>query len=273
MSDPTYRVHGAEMQFVELILQPGEAAVGEAGSLFYVHPGVELETVFGDGSKPDAGMFEKILDAGKRAISGASVFTTIYSNRTQSRRAVAFSAPYPGKIIALDLSTISGALICHRDAFLCAEQGAHISVAFQKRLGAGFFGGDGFIMQRIESQGNVFFHAGGMVIEHQLAQGEGLKAESGSVVAYEPSVDFDIEFAGGIKTSLFGGQGLFLATLRGPGKIWLQSMPFSKLASRVFAAAPHTVENRESHSTVASASVIGSVVGGLIGLAGSSSDD
>ena len=166
MSETAYRICGAEMQFVELMLAPGQAAVGEAGSVFYLQAGIGLETVFGDGSKPAAGMMEKMFDAGKRALSGASVFTTIYMNASNQPQSVAFSAPYPGKIVALDLSTCGGALICHRDSFLCADRGAHITIAFQRRLGAGFFGSDGFVMQRIESQGNVFFHAGGMVVEH-----------------------------------------------------------------------------------------------------------
>ncbi|MDP9109845.1 MAG: AIM24 family protein [Pseudomonadota bacterium] len=273
MPDASYRIRGAEMQFVELDLPPGQAAVGEAGSLFFLQPGISLETVFGDGSKPAAGMLEKMFDAGKRALSGASVFTTVYANQTSSTRVVAFAAPYPGKIVALDLANMGGALICHRDAFLCAQRGAHISIAFQKRLGAGFFGGDGFVMQRIESPGTIFFHGGGMLIEHQLAAGETIRAESGSVVAYEPSVDFDIEYAGSIKTALFGGQGLFLATLRGPGRIWLQSMPFSKLASRVFAAAPQTAGAHGSRPDVTDVGVIGSVVGGLFGMVAAASDD
>ena len=273
MNDASYRIRGAEMQFVEVLLAPGEAAIGEAGSLFFMQDGIALDTVLGDGSKPDDGMFGKLFDAGKRALGGATLFTTVYTNASPSAAVVAFAAPYPGKIVALDLREVGGAIVCHRESFLCAERGAHITVAFQKRLGAAFFGGDGFIMQRIESRGTVFFHAGGMVVVHVLKPGETLKAESGSVVAYEPSVDFDIALAGGIKTAFFGGQGLFLATLRGPGRVWLQSMPFSKLASRVFAAAPHTSDSHEGHGSTLTGSVVGSVVGGLIGLASAADDD
>jgi len=235
-----YKLHGDDMQFVEIELDPGEAAIGEAGSLMYMEDGIEMDTIFGDGSAQQNGLFGKLLGAGKRLVTGESLFTTVYSNRGHGKRKVAFAAPYTGKIIPFDLDRLGGMLICQKDAFLCAAKGVALGIAFQKRLGAGFFGGEGFIMQRLEGDGLAFCHSGGTVLERKLGSGELLRVDTGCVVAYTQDVDFDIQFVGGIKTALFGGEGLFFAVLKGPGTVWLQSLPFARLASRIFAAAPIT---------------------------------
>ena len=233
-----YQLHGDDMQFVEIELDPDEAAIGEAGSLMYMEDGIRMDTVFGDGSAQEGGVFGKLLGAGKRLITGESLFTTIYTNKGQGKKKVAFAAPYTGKIIPFDLRQLGGTLICQKDAFLCAARGVALGIAFQKRLGSGFFGGEGFIMQKLDGDGLAFCHCGGTVLERRLAPGEILRVDTGCVVAYTPDVDFDVQFVGGIKTALFGGEGLFFAVLRGPGTVWLQSLPFARLASRVFAAAP-----------------------------------
>ncbi|MFN3611525.1 TIGR00266 family protein [Tepidimonas sp.] len=233
-----YRLHGDDMQLVELELDPGEAAIGEAGSLMYMEDGIQMETVFGDGSAAQGGLLGKLLGAGKRLITGESLFTTVCINRGSGKRRVAFAAPYTGKIIPFDLKQYGGTIICQKDAFLCAARGVSLGIAFQRRLGTGFFGGEGFIMQKLDGDGLAFCHCGGTVLQRTLAAGELLRVDTGCVVAYTPDVDFDIEFVGGIKTALFGGEGLFFAVLRGPGTVWLQSLPFARLASRVFAAAP-----------------------------------
>ena len=233
-----YTLHGDDMQFVEIELDPEEAALGEAGSLMYMEDGIRMDTVFGDGSAQEGGVFGKLLGAGKRLITGESLFTTIYTNKGQGKKKVAFAAPYTGKIIPFDLRQLGGTLICQKDAFLCAARGVALGIAFQKRLGSGFFGGEGFIMQKLDGDGLAFCHCGGTVLERRLAPGEILRVDTGCVVAYTPDVDFDVQFVGGIKTALFGGEGLFFAVLRGPGTVWLQSLPFARLASRVFAAAP-----------------------------------
>ena len=262
-----YEIFGNEMQYVELELDPGEAAIGEAGSMFYLDPDIDLDTVFGDGSNQQGGIFGKLLGAGKRLVTGESLFTTVYTNQGSTKRRVAFAAPYPGKIVPVDLSQIGGTLIAQRDAFLCAARGVSLGIAFQKRLGAGFFGGEGFIMEKLDGDGMVFVHAGGTILERQLAPGETLRADTGCLVAYEPSVDFDIQYVGKIKTALFGGEGLFFATLRGPGHVWLQSLPFSRLASRVFAAAPQAGgPARDEGGFGAIGSLVGgTAVGGLLG--------
>ncbi len=234
-----YQLHGDDMQFVEIELDPGETAIGEAGSLMYMEDGIRMDTVFGDGSSSGAGgLFGKLLGAGKRLVTGESLFTTVYTNDGHGKRKVAFAAPYTGKIIPFDLSQHGGTLICQRDAFLCAAKGVALGIAFQRKLGTGFFGGEGFIMQKLEGDGLAFVHSGGTVLERQLQPGEVLRVDTGCVVAYTPGVDFDIQFVGGVKTALFGGEGLFFATLRGPGTVWMQSLPFARLASRIFAAAP-----------------------------------
>lgn len=233
-----YFIHGDDMQFVEIELDPGEAAIGEAGSMMYMEDGIEMATVFGDASAPQTGLFGKLVGAGKRLVTGESLFTTVYTHQGQGKKRVAFAAPYSGKIIPFDLRKHGGTMICQKDAFLCAARGVSLGIAFQKKLGTGFFGGEGFIMQRLDGDGMAFAHSGGTVIERTLAPGEVLRVDTGCVVAYTPSVDFDIQFVGGIKTALFGGEGLFFAVLRGPGTLWLQSLPFARLASRIFAAAP-----------------------------------
>lgn len=240
-----YRIEGGEMQYVEVELDPGEAMVGEAGSLMYMEDGVTIDTVFGDGSGGGGGLFGKLVGAGKRLLTGESLFTSVYQNQARERRKLGFAAPYPGRILPMDLSTLGGRMVCQRDAFLCAARGVSLGIAFQRKLGAGFFGGEGFIMQKLEGDGLAFVHACGTVMERRLAPGELLRVDTGCVVGYTDGVDFDIEYVGKVKTALFGGEGLFFAVLRGPGTVWLQSLPFSRLASRVFAAAPQTGGSRE----------------------------
>jgi uncharacterized protein (TIGR00266 family) len=268
-----YKIFGAEMQYVELELDPGEAAVGEAGSLFFMEQGIDLDAVLGDGSDQQSGFFGKLMGAGKRLLTGASLFTTVYTNKDGVKRKVAFAAPYPGKIIPVHLRELGGTLICQKEAFLCAARGVSIGLAFQKRLGAGFFGGEGFIMQKLEGDGLAFMHSGGTIAKRQLAPGEVLRVDAGCLVAFEPTVDFDIQFVGGIKTALFGGEGLFFATLRGPGTVWLQSLPFSRLASRIFAAAPPAGNSGSGSGHGLAAGMLGgSLLGGLGGSSASSSD-
>lgn len=252
-----YEIFGDDMQYVEVELDPGEAAVGEAGMMMFMQDGIEMETVFGDGSTAQSGLMGKLMGAGRRLLSGESLFTTIFANQGIGKRRVAFAAPYPGKIIPVDLTQIGGTLICQKDAFLCAAKGVSLGMAFQRRLGAGFFGGEGFILQKLEGDGLVFFHACGTLAEKMLAPGEVLRIDTGCLAAMQPSVDFDIQYVGKIKTALFAGEGLFFATLRGPGKVWLQSLPFSRLANRILAAAP---------SAGGSAKGEGSLLGGFGGL-------
>lgn len=235
-----YRIVGSEMQFVECELDPGEAMVGEAGSLMYMEQGVDMDTVFGDGSGAGGGLLGKLMGAGKRLLTGESLFTTVYVNQAGVKRRVAFAAPYPGKIVAMNLAELGGTVLCQKDAFLCAAKGVQLGIAFQRKLGVGFFGGEGFIMQRLDGEGMAFVHSGGTVVKRDLAAGEVLRVDTGCLVALTPSVNFDIQYIGKIKTALFGGEGLFFATLCGPGTVWLQSLPFSRLASRIFAAAPQT---------------------------------
>ena len=233
-----YKIYGAEMQFVEIELDPNEAAIGEAGSMMYMEDGIEMDTIFGDGSAQQSGFMGKLMGAGKRLLTGESLFTTVYTNAGQGKKKVAFASPYPGKLLPMDLSKLGGSLICQKDAFLCAAKGVSLSIAFQKKLGAGFFGGEGFIMQKLEGDGLAFIHAGGTMMKRDLAPGELLRVDTGCLVAMQPSVDYDIQYVGKIKTALFGGEGLFFASLRGPGTVIIQSMPFNRLASRIFAAAP-----------------------------------
>jgi len=259
-----YEIKGSEMQFVEVELDPGEAAIGEAGSMMFMESGITMDTVFGDGSANQGGLFGKLLGAGKRLVTGESLFTTIYTNQGQGKRRVAFAAPYAGKIIPMDLRQLGGTLICQKDAFLCAARGVSLGIAFQKRLGAGFFGGEGFIMEKLDGDGLAFVHAGGTIERRTLAAGESLFVDTGCVVAYTPGVDFDIQYVGKIKTALFGGEGLFLARMTGPGEIWLQSLPLSRLASRIFAAAPQRGGHKEEGSLLGGFAA-GGLLGGLIG--------
>ena len=249
-----YEIFGAEMQYVEVELDPGEAAVGEAGSMMFMQDGIQMDTIFGDGSAAQQGLMGKLLGAGKRLLTGESLFTTVFSNNANSKRRVAFAAPYPGKIVPVHLTDVGGTLICQKDSFLCAAKGVSIGIEFQKKLGAGFFGGEGFIMQKLEGDGLAFVHSGGTLCEKTLAPGELLRLDTGCLVAMENSIDYDIQFASNIKSALFGGEGLFFATLKGPGKIWLQSLPFSRLANRVLANAPRA-GGRSTNE--------GSILGGL----------
>ncbi len=254
-----YEIKGAEMQYVEVELDPGEAAVGEAGSLMFMDAGISMDTVFGDGSAPSGGLFGKLLGAGKRLVTGESLFTTVYTNQAAGKQRVAFAAPYPGKILAMDLRQLGGLLVCQRDSFLCAARGVSLGIALQRKLATGFFGGEGFIMQKLEGDGLAFVHAGGTIARRELQPGQSLLVDTGCVVAYTAGVSFDIQFVGKIKTALFGGEGLFFARLSGPGTVWLQSLPFSRLASRVFAAAPQTGGGGSDEGG------LGSLVGGILG--------
>jgi uncharacterized protein (TIGR00266 family) len=235
-----FKIFGSEMQFVEVELDPGESAVAEAGAMMYKDTSIQMETVFGDGSAASGGggFMDKLLGAGKRLITGESLFMTVFTHQGQGKAHVAFGAPYPGNIIPVSLAKTGGMLVCQKDSFLCAAKGVAIGIYLQKKILTGLFGGEGFIMQKLEGDGLVFVHAGGTVVDRQLAPGETLHVDTGCVVAFESSVQFDIQQAGGIKTALFGGEGLFFATLTGPGKVWLQSLPFSRLAGRMLQAAP-----------------------------------
>jgi len=232
-----YNIVGDDMQMVQVELDPNETVIAEAGAMNYMEDDIVFEAKMGDGSQADAGVMGKLFSAGKRALSGESLFMTHFTNNGKKKRHVAFAAPYPGKIIPIDMGKIGGEICCQKDAFLCAALGTEISIAFQRKLGAGFFGGEGFILQRLRGDGMAFVHAGGTIIERQL-QGETLRVDTGCLVAFEPSVNYDIQKAGNLKSMFFGGEGLFLATLSGHGKVWLQSLPFSRLADRVIAHAP-----------------------------------
>jgi uncharacterized protein (TIGR00266 family) len=237
MHEVDYEIHGNEMQFVEVELDPGEAAVAEAGGMMFMEDGIAMETIFGDGSKKQSGFLGALMGAGKRLLTGESLFMTVFLNQGQGKRRVAFAAPYPGKILPIHLGELGGELITQKDSFLAAAKGVSVGIAFQKRLGAGLFGGEGFIMQRLEGDGLAFIHAGGTLHERTLAPGETLRVDTGCIVAFQPSVSYDIQMVGGIKSAFFGGEGLFFATLRGPGRVWLQSLPLSRLSGRIIAAA------------------------------------
>lgn len=254
MHEIDYKVFGNEMQYVEVELDPMEAAVAEAGGMMYMEDGVEMETIFGDGSQQSSGFLGALMGAGKRLLTGESLFMTVFQNRGNDKRRVAFGAPYPGKIIPVHLAEIGGELLAQKDSFLCAAKGVSLGIAFTKKFGAGLFGGEGFILQRLQGDGLAFLHAGGTIMERTLGPGERLRIDTGCIVAFQPSVAYDIQFVGKVKTAFFGGEGLFFATLRGPGRIWLQSLPFSRLAGRIQAAAGG--KGREE----------GSILGGLGGL-------
>jgi len=246
-----YRINGEEMQYVEIELDPAESVIAEAGALMMMDASIEMDTIFGDGSQ-NTGLMGKLLGAGKRLLTGESLFMTIFTNRGSSKARVSFAAPYPGRIIPLDLSRLDGRIICQKDSFLCAAKGVSIGIEFQRRLGAGFFGGEGFIMQKIEGDGMAFVHSGGAICERILQPGEMIRVDTGCLVAMTRDVDYDIEFVRGIKTAFFGGEGLFFATLRGPGKVWIQSLPFSRLADRLLSASRAGGRREE-----------GSILGGL----------
>lgn len=250
--DIDFRIYGEEMQYVEVELDPEETAIAEAGSFMMMDEGVQMVTIFGDGSKQQTGgILGKLMSAGKRVLTGESLFMTAFTNVGQGKKKVSFASPYPGKIIPLDLIEYGGRVICQKDAFLCAAKGVSVGIALQRRLGTGLFGGEGFIMQKLEGDGFAFMHAGGHVFSRTLAPGEVIKVDTGCVVAYTQEVNFDIQFVGGIKNTIFGGEGLFFATLRGPGKVWLQTLPVSRLASRILSYG--TVHRKEE----------GSLLGGL----------
>lgn len=231
-----YRIIGEEMQYVEIELDPQETAIAESGSFMLMDDGIQMQTIFGDGSaQQQSGLLGKLFSAGKRILTGESLFMTAFTNTGSGKKRVSFASPYPGKIIPLDLAQLGGTIVCQKDSFLCAAKGVSVGIALQRKLGTGLFGGEGFIMQKLEGDGMAFVHAGGHVFERQLQPGELIKIDTGCVVAYTNQVDFDIQFVGGIKNTIFGGEGLFFATLRGPGKVWIQTLPVSRLASRILA--------------------------------------
>ncbi len=229
-----YNIIGEEMQLVEIELDPNETAIAEAGAFMYMDSTITMETIFGDGSKNSStGLFGKLLNAGKRILTGESLFMTAFTNSGSNKQKVAFASPYPGKIISFDLSRYGQKIICQKDAFLCAAKGVSVGIQLQKKLGTGLFGGEGFIMQKLEGDGMAFCHAGGHIIKKDLKPGEVLKVDTGCVVAYTQTLNFDIQFVGGIKNTIFGGEGVFFATLSGTGSVWLQSLPISRLAARL----------------------------------------
>lgn len=245
-----YQILGSEMQCVEIELDPQETVLSEAGSFMMMDEGIQLQTIFGDGSNSSGGLLGKLMSAGKRLLTGESLFITAYTNVGYGKKKVVFAAPYPGKIIPLDLSQHREKIICQKDAFLCAAKGVSIGIEFQRKLGTGLFGGEGFIMQKLEGDGWAFIHACGHIIEKTLQPGETLRIDTGCIVAFEGSVQYDIKLIGGIRNTLFGGEGMFYALLTGPGKVWIQSLPFSRLAGRVLSYANNGKEE-------------GSVLGGL----------
>ncbi|VXB36785.1 conserved hypothetical protein [Flavobacterium sp. 9R] len=233
-----YHIYGEEMQYVEIELDPQEIVIAEAGSFMMMDNGIQMETIFGDGSQEQTGLFGKLLSAGKRVLTGESLFMTAFINQNYNKSKVSFASPYPGKIIPIDLKQFRGKFICQKNAFLCAAKGVAVGIEFSKKLGTGLFGGEGFIMQKLEGDGMAFVHSGGTLAKKELQPGEILKVDTGCIVGFTQDVDYDIEFIGGIKNSLFGGEGLFYATLRGPGTVYIQSLPFSRLADRIIASAP-----------------------------------
>jgi len=256
MHEVDYEILGDDLQFVKIELDPGEAVVAEAGGMMYMEDGIAMETIFGDGSQQSqqGGLMGALLGAGKRLLIGESLFMTVFANQAPAKRKVAFAAPYPGKIIPVHLAELGGEIIAQKDSFLAAAKGVSISIAFQKRLGVGLFGGEGFIMERLTGDGWAFLHAGGTIEQRELAAGETLRVDTGCIVALGRTVDYDIEMVRGVKSWIFGGEGLFFATLRGPGHVWLQSLPLSRLAGRIFAAAPQRGGGRREE---------GSILGGL----------
>ncbi len=247
-----YKLHGDDMQFVEIELDPQESVIAEAGAMMYIEDGIQMETIFGDGSRKNdqGGIMGKLLGAGKRLVTGESLFMTVFTNMGTGKRHASFASPYPGKIVPMDLNIYGGKIVCQKDAFLCAAKGVSVGVEFQKKIGTGFFGGEGFIMQKLEGDGLAFIHAGGTIIERELRVGETLRVDTGCLVAFTKDVDYDIEFVGNIKSAFFGGEGLYFATVKGPGKVWLQSLPFSRLADRIYSAAPQTGGPRKGEGSV-----------------------
>ena len=260
MHEIDFKVYGDDMQFVEIELDPMEAAIAEAGGMMYMEDGIAMETIFGDGSQQNSGFLSSLMGAGKRLLIGESLFMTVFQNQGAGKKKVAFAAPYPGKIIPIRLADIGGELIAQKDSFLCAAKGVSVGISFNRKIGAGLFGGEGFIMERLQGDGWAFCHAGGTVMVRDLGPGEVLRVDTGCIVGFQPSVAFDIQYVGKIKTAFFGGEGLFFATLRGPGRVWLQSLPFSRMADRIVAAAPQTGSGgREEGSMLGG---IGRLIGG-----------
>lgn len=246
-----YKIFGEEIQCIEIELDPQETVIAEAGSFMMMEEGIQMETIFGDG-RPQQGFIDKLFSAGKRLLTGESLFMTAFTHTAGAgKKRVTFAAPYPGKIIPIDLQMLGNKIICQKDAFLCAAKGVQVGIEFQKKLGTGLFGGEGFIMQKLEGDGMAFMHAGGSIVSRDLKAGELLKIDTGCIVAFTKDVDYDIQFVGGIKNTLFGGEGLFLAQLRGPGRVWIQSLPISRLAGRIVSYG--TVRRKEE----------GSILGGL----------
>jgi uncharacterized protein (TIGR00266 family) len=248
-----YKIFGDDMQFVEIELDPQESVIAEAGAMMMMDAGISLQTIFGDGSEGNQGGFMgKLFNAGKRIVTGESLFMTLFTNTGFGKQHVSFASPYPGKIIPMDLRQYSGKIICQKDAFLCAAKGVSIGIDFRRKLSVGFFGGEGFIMQKLEGDGLCFVHASGTIHRKVLMPGEVLRVDTGCLVAMTRDIRYDIQYVGGVKTALFGGEGLFYATLTGPGTVWVQSLPFSRLASKIFAAAPHTGNRREEGNILGS---------------------
>ncbi len=248
-----YKIFGEEMQYVEVELDPQETAIAEPGAFMMMDDGIQMDTLFGDGSNQNTGFMSKLFTAGKRLLVGENLFITAYTNIGNGKKRVSFASPYPGKIIALDLQQLGGRVICQKDAFLCAAKGVSIGIEFQKKLGTGLFGGEGFIMEKLEGDGMAFVHAGGHVTSRDLAPGEILKIDTGCIVAFTSNVNYDIQFVGGIKNTLFGGEGVFYATLQGPGRVWIQTLPISRLASRILSYGGGLGKRKEE----------GSILGGL----------
>ena len=258
-----YQIFGEEMQYVEITLDPGETVLAEAGVMMYMTTGIKMETVFGDPSAQNQSVWGKIASAGKRMITGESLFVTTFQAVSQQREHVAFASPYPGKIIPLHLNQHGGEIICQKDSFVCAARGIQIGIAFQKKIGVGLFGGEGFIMQRLTGDGIALVHAGGTIMSRTLQAGETIKLDTGCLVALEKTVTYDVQFIGGFKNAVFGGEGLFIATVTGPGKVWLQSLPFSRLAGRVLANATGLSRGKDEGGVLGSLGVRG--LGGLLG--------
>jgi uncharacterized protein (TIGR00266 family) len=248
-----YWIHGEEMQYVEIELDPEEVVLAEPGGMMMMDEHIKMETIFGDGTNQGGGLFGKLMGAGKRILTGEKLFMTAFSNIGRGKARVSFASPYPGKIIPLDLERLGGKIVCQKDSFLCAAKGVSVGIEFSKKLGRGFFGGEGFIMQKIEGDGMAFMHAGGHITERVLSPGEHLRVDTGCLVGFTKDVDYDVVFVGGVKNTLFGGEGIFFASLIGPGKVWIQSLPISRLADRIIGSSAAYGGRREE----------GSLLGGL----------